>query len=100
MSADTNIRQGDSLNFSFDLGPNVSLQDYTCNIQVKQFPQDTAGINRNIPLTQDAFSGFLTGTETSGLIVGHHNLIADLVKASSDESKEIDEPFQVNTRWS
>jgi len=99
MSADTNIRQGDSLPFSFDLGPDVSLEAYTCQIQVKRFPGDTAAIDRAIPLAEGAFSGFLTATETAALPVGFGSIIAKLVKSASNESTQIVEDFQVNLLW-
>ncbi len=99
MASDTPIRQGDDLPFTFDLGPDVSLEDYVCTITVKRFPGDTASPDRVIPLTEGAFTGFLTGTETAALAIGPRVLIAKLVKSSTDQATQIVEEFQVNKAW-
>lgn len=99
------IKQGESLNFSFDLN-GASLDGYTCNIAVKQYPDDTAAISRTITLGTDpdtnlpAFSGFLTQTETAALTVGLWILNAVLFKVSTDEETTEEIRFQINNAWS
>ncbi len=86
----TQIRQGESLPFSFDLD-GASLVGRICTIYVKQFIKDTSTISREIPLDSDglAFSGFLTSAETRDLKVGRWNLFADMPNATEGRDRQV-----------
>ena len=64
------IRQGDSLTFAFGLGGEI-LDDWVCNIEVKEFPGDVALISRAISLQKNnAFVDALRSSETTSLVSG------------------------------
>lgn len=60
------FRQGEDINFQFDLG-GEPLDNWICTIFVKQYPSDTAPISREIPAVGNVFPGYLTSTETAAL---------------------------------
>jgi hypothetical protein len=93
------IRAGESLPFSFDRS-GASITGWTCQINVKNFPQDTAIIQRTIePETSAGWTGFLTSTETAALSNGLFYLIALLDNATTDEEEQVPVRFQVSTPW-
>lgn len=97
------IKKGASVPFSFDLD-GASLTDYVCTIVVKQYPDDTASVDRVVasslqPDGSYAFSGFLTSTETSTLADGMWIINADMVKASTLEQTTKQSRFQVSADW-
>ena len=103
MSRIVTIKQGESVPFSFDLD-GASLTGYTCTINVKQYPSDTASVSRTViastqPDGSQAFSGFLTQTETAALATGMWVITAVMNKASTDEETVKQSRFQVSTDW-
>lgn len=101
------IKQGESLEFSFDLG-GESMDGYIFTIFVKQFPSDVASITRVIPETTDAqgntvWAGFLTQAETSGLPnTGLWWIVGKAVNSGTDEESQITPGsvrFQMNQAW-
>lgn len=95
----TIIRAGESLPFTFDRS-GASINGWTCLIEVKNFPSDTAFISRIItPLNSSGWTGFLTQTETSALANGLFYLIALLTNITTDEEEQVPVRFQVSTPW-
>lgn len=92
------IKQGESYNFEFDRGEK-SITGWTCLIELKQFPGDSAILSRTITPTGSVWSGFLTQTETSGLSVGMHYLIAKLANTTTDEEEKIQKRINVSRSW-
>ena len=93
------IQKGESLPFKFDRG-GFSIEDWVCVIKVKQKPVDAPTIDRTITADDDqAFSGFLTMTETNLLIEGLWYLTGILTNASTDEQEEIPVRFNVTKSW-
>lgn len=92
------IQQGESLPFKFDRN-GEDISGWTCVVEVKQFPGDTAPISRAITPTDNAWSGFLTSTETAALAVGLRYLTATLTNATTDEKEQIPKRFQVSKAW-
>lgn len=92
------IRQGESLPFVFDRD-GEDITGWTCLIEVKMFPDDTAIISRTIIPEGEQWKGFLTQTETMGLEVGLHYLTAQLSNTSTDEEEQIPTRFQVSKAW-
>lgn len=90
MAKVTQIRQGESLPFSFDLD-GVPLEGRTCTIYVKQFLKDASTITREIPLDSDqlAFSGFLTAAETAALKVGSWRIFADMPNVTEGRDRQV-----------
>jgi len=94
----TIIRQGESLPFVFDRD-GEDITGWTCLIEVKMFPDDTAIISRTIIPEGEQWKGFLTQTETMGLEVGLYYLTAQLSNTSTDEEEQIPTRFQVSKAW-
>lgn len=93
------VQQGESLPFAFDRN-GESVTGWTCTIEVKQYPDDSALVSRGIALDgNQKFSGFLTGTETGALSAGLYYLIATLTNATTDEPEVIPVRFQVAVGW-
>jgi hypothetical protein len=94
------IQAGESLPFKFDRG-GESLSGWTCTITAKQYPGDTATINRVIPLDDSglAWSGYLTADETSPLAPGLWFLTASLVNLDNNEMEQIPVRFGVAPAW-
>ena len=92
------IRQGESLPFVFDRD-GEDITGWTCLIEVKMFPDDTAIISRTIIPEGEQWKGFLTQTETMGLEVGLYYLTAQLSNTSTDEEEQIPTRFQVSKAW-
>ena len=66
----TKVRQGDSLTFEFDLG-GLSLNGWTCIVEVMEFPGDTALISKTISRNNErAWNGALSTLETADLPSG------------------------------
>lgn len=94
------IQKGESLPFKFDRG-GLSIEGWTAQIKVKQKPTDAPTIDRTITADDDnAFSGFLTSTETNLLIEGLWYLTGILNNATTDEQEEIPVRFRVTKSWS
>ena len=77
MAKITTIRQGESLPFVFDRD-GEDITGWTCLIEVKIFPDDTAIISRTITPEGGQWTGFLTQTETMGLAVGLYYLTKNI----------------------
>lgn len=94
------IQKGESLPFKFDRG-GESIDGWTCTITAKQYPSDTAAINRVItPDTDDkSWSGYLTSDETNALATGLWYLTASLVNLSNNEMEQIPVRFGVAPAW-
>lgn len=89
MTATTIIRQGESLPFQFDRG-DESIEDWTCTIEVKQYPSDTAVISRVITPTGSVWEGFLTSTETNTLTTStQYRIVGVLTNSTTDEEEQI-----------
>lgn len=90
MASVTQIRQGESLPFSFNLG-GASLAGRTCTIYVKQHAKDISTIKREIPLDSggNAFSGFLTSTETAPLKVGSWRIFGDMPNIIQGRDRQV-----------
>lgn len=81
------VRKGRSLPFTFDRG-GESLNGWTCAIEVKRFPGDTAAITRLIEPDALEWPGFLTSTETAGLDpIGTWMLIGVITNTSEDRQE-------------
>jgi len=94
----TIIRQGESLPFEFDR-EGEDITGWTCLIEVKIFPDDTAIVSRTITPKDGKWTGFLTQTETMDLEVGLYYLTAQLVNLVTDEEEQKPTRFQVSTTW-
>jgi len=101
MSAIPIIRQGEDLEFVFDLdGDDIS--GWVCLIEVKVFPDDVALISRVIPPTGSEWQGELTSTETAALAVSTDSpyyLIGKLTNSSTDQERQIPKRFHVSPAW-
>lgn len=94
------IQAGESLPFKFDRG-GEDIDGWVCTITAKQYPGNTAAINRIIPPdAQDkSWSGYLTADETSPLAVGLWFLTGSLVNLSTNEMEQIPVRFGVAPAW-
>ncbi len=102
MTGMTIIRQGEDLEFIFDLdGEDIS--DWVCLVEVKQFPDAAALISRVIPPSGDnSWEGFLTSTETAALAVSGaspYYLTGKLTNSSTDQERQIPRRFHVTKAW-
>lgn len=103
MAAIPVIRQGEDLEFSFDLDGD-DITDWVCTIEVKVFPSDTALISRVIPAdsSNSAWEGFLTSTETAALAVSSKSpyyLIGLLTNSTTDQERQVPKRFHVSPTW-
>ena len=98
MAKITIIRQGESLPFVFDRD-GEDITGWTCLIEVKMFPDDTAIVSRTIIPEDGQWTGFLTQTETMGLAVGLYYLTAQLSNVGTDEEEQKPTRFQVAKAW-
>lgn len=101
MSAITIIRQGEDLEFVFDLD-GEDITGWIALIEVKLFPDDAAIISRVIPATGNAWEGFLTSTETAALAVSGaspYYLTGKLTNASTEQERQIPRRFHVTKAW-
>jgi hypothetical protein len=95
------IRKRESLDFIFDLG-GEDISGWTCNINVKQYPDDTSLITRTIApdATGKQWSGYITETESATLTEGVlYWLIGVLENATTDERRTVPKRFQVSRQW-
>lgn len=101
----TVIQQGESLDFEFDRGENVSIQDWTCTIYVRTKAGGADGITpREIEPSGNSWPGYLTQTETAGLALstnatGPWNLIALMQNTTTDEEEQEVVRFRVTKPW-
>lgn len=98
MTAFETRRQGESLDFVFDRG-DETVSGWVCNIEVKQFTDDTSLISREIPQVDREWPGFLTATETDALSPGTYRLIGVLTNAETDEEEQRLVRFKVSEGW-
>jgi len=99
MDKTTVIQQSESLPFSFDRA-GESLDGWTCTISVETAPDIAPVVGpRLIPAVDKAFPGFLTSSETVGLSVGDHTLIAVITNLTTDEEERAQVEFMVSKRW-
>lgn len=93
-------QQGESINFKFDRG-GESITGFVCTVKLKQFPDDTATVDREITgdSATESFSDFLTATETADLDIGLWWLIGTLVNATSDIQEEIPRRLNITKSW-
>lgn len=99
MSSISLVPQNNSLPFTFDLGPEVDLSFYTCQVQTKQFTDSTAGVDKAVVLDQGKFRGIITATEMATLALGNLELVAQLTKTSTDERTQIKRRFMVQQNY-
>lgn len=98
MSAITLIRQGEDLEFVFDLN-GEDITGWIATIEVKRFPSDASLITRVIPAVGRTWPGFLTSTETAALEVSSESpyyLIGILTNSSTNEERQIPRRFNVS----
>jgi len=89
------IQTGESLPFTFDRN-GASIEDWTCQIFIKQKPDDGRTVDREILSDNDVnFKGFLTSEETLNLDQGLWYLIGLLQNIITDEQEEIPIRFSV-----
>lgn len=95
------IYSGESLPFCFDRdGGDVS--GWICTMIVKKFPADTAVIERVITAVGNAWPGFLTSTETTGLTLNGKTpyiLAGILTNAGTGEEEQVPIRFSVAPSW-
>ena len=92
------IHKGESLPFKFDRG-GEDIDGWTCTITAKQYPGDTASINRVIPAVGKEWPGFLTSDETGALAPGLWFLTGSLVNLANNEMEQIPVRFGVAPAW-
>lgn len=86
MTKMNSITKGESLPFRFDLG-GESVSGWTCAIEVKQYPDDTATISRVVSPDGNKWVGFLTATETASLtVLGTWMVLGVLTNATDDKA--------------
>jgi len=98
------IQEGESFEFSFPTKDvdSESPVGWVCTISLKQYPGDSSAITpRIIALNAagDAWSGFLTSTETTGLALGLWYLTATFVNATTDELQQDSVRFSLSKKW-
>lgn len=101
MSSIPVIRQGEDLEFVFDLD-GESIEGWIATIQVKRFPSDDPIIEREIPAVRRSWPGFLTSTETADLAVSSTSpyfLTGVLTNSSTDQERQIPRRFNVTVPW-
>lgn len=99
-----NVKQGESYTNSFpvddsflDITTNDKLSNYTCNLDAKQYPDDTASISRAITINSDGVFEFtLTPAETAALDPGLWYLIGTLTKTGYEYEQTIRINIQKN----
>lgn len=94
MSAIPIIRQGEDLEFSFDLGGD-DITGWICTMAVKESVEGAVLTTRVIPPQGNAWPGLLTSTETAAYNIGIHLLIGKLTNSGTDQERQIDKRFQV-----
>lgn len=92
------VRQGESLPFKFDRGPE-SIDGWVCTIEVKKFPGDTSSLTRIIPAVGNAWPGFLTSAETALLSNGLYRLIGVLTESITGEEEQVPIRFNITDSW-
>jgi len=99
LSAISTIRQGEDLEFVFDLD-GEDITGWVCLIQVSQTPEDEFALISRIVLPKGrVWEGFLTQTETMDLEVGLYSLTGFLTNLSTDQERQIPTRFQVGKAW-
>ena len=103
MSAFPVIRQGEDLDFIFDLN-GEDITGWICLIQVAQFfgENNVALISRIVSPTQNAWEGQLSSTETAGLDVSSDSpyfLTGFLTNSGTDQERQIPKRFHVSAPW-
>lgn len=93
------LQPGESFSFSFDLD-GESIGGWSCTIYVKEYPNDEPIITRSIEPTNNAWSGFLTSTETTLLPVSQQILTAKLTNTETLEEEEQSIKFYISTKLS
>lgn len=99
MPATTFIRQGEDLEFVFDLNGR-EITGWIATVEVKRFPSDVALISRVIPAVGRTWPGFLTSTETAALDVSAtspYYLTGVLTNSSLNQERQIPRRFNVST---
>ena len=94
----TIIQAGESLPFLFDRGGDA-ISGWVCTISVKVHPDDAAILTRVIPALDSGWPGLLTNSETSGLSVGLHYLIAVIADVITDEEEQVVVRFHITKAW-
>lgn len=94
----TTIRQGEDLEFVFDLNGR-EITGWIATIVVKRFPSDAPLIQRVIPAVDRTWPGFLTSTETAALDVSAtspYYLTGVLTNSSLNQERQIPRRFNVS----
>jgi len=99
MSAIPRVKQGESFPFEFDRG-GESLAGWTCLLEVKRFKSDsTSLVSRLVTAVGNKWPTFLTQTETAAFVVGHHVILGQLSKTSTDEEEQKKLTIHVLEAW-
>lgn len=102
MPSITVIRQGEDLEFVFDLN-GEDISGWVCLIQVSRTPEDEfALVSRIIPPDGRTWPGFLTSTETEAFPVSSTSpyfLTGFLTNSSTDQERQIPRRFNVTVPW-
>ena len=93
------FKQGESVDFDFELPDGADNTDYICTVNVLQKPGDTPTISRVIDASGNSWPGFLTSTETSSLAVGIWYMLAEMVNSTTDERVVDQSRFIIKTAW-
>ncbi len=97
------IQQGVSLPFCFDLD-GESITDWICTIIVKQYPTETALIERVVEpdSASNTWPGFLTAAETETLgesSTSPFTLAGILTNSTTGEAEQVPIRFNVAPSW-
>ena len=97
MSATTIIRQGEDLEFVFDLGGD-DITGWICRMGVKETLDSPVLTTRIIPPSSSGneWPSALNSDDTELYNVGHHLLIGLLVNLSTDQQRQIKKRFHVS----
>ena len=100
MSGLLSMKQGESSpEIVFDRG-GESLAGWTCQFELKRFKSDSSSIiSRAVTAVGDEWPTFITQSESSSLVVGHHVILGKLYKTSTDEEEQKVIPIHVTGAW-
>ena len=96
MSVDI-VPQGTSYTFSFSLSGDQA-SDFTYRLQAKQYPDDTASINRVVSIGNNGtVTATLTPAETADLDIGLWYLTIEAI--DTDEEIHASKRIQISRNW-
>ncbi len=90
------MNSGESMDFVFSRG-GLTISGWECTVKLKQYPADSALVDRVITPKDGEWPGFLTPAETAALTVGiTYFLTAELVNASTGEIDQVDDDVRLS----